>query len=67
MTASKKDWQKVSRVGALVEGGDNADDYDTGRVVHVAGDEITVSWDSGVRTTQPSSILRPKGSNPHAR
>lgn len=52
-------------VGARVEGGDNADDYDTGRVTGVAGDEITVAWDSGTRTTQPSSVLRSEGSNPH--
>ena len=58
-------WVRDLTVGSRVEGGDNAEDYDTGRVTHIAGDEITVSWDSGTRTTQPSSILRPEGSNPH--
>ncbi len=52
-------------VGTRVEGGDNLEDYDTGRVISVAGDEITVAWDSGIRTTQPSSVLRAEGANPH--
>lgn len=51
-----------------VEGGETAEDYDTGRIVEVSaqGDEarVTVSWDSGVTTTQPASLLRREGTRP---
>ncbi len=33
------------------------DDYDTGTVHTVAGNQVVVSWDSGVRTTQSSDML----------
>lgn len=45
-------------VGERVEGGDTAEDYDTGLVVEVDGVMVTVAWDSGVRTTQRASLLR---------
>lgn len=44
--------------GERVEGGDTAEDYDTGTVVEVDGVMVTVAWDSGVRTTQRASLLR---------
>jgi hypothetical protein len=44
-------------VGDRVEGGEG-DDHDTGRVIEIDGDEITVAWDSGVRTTQPADLLK---------
>ncbi|MFN7305716.1 MAG: hypothetical protein ACK5TQ_03945 [Acetobacteraceae bacterium] len=44
---------------ARVEGGDTEEDYDTGRVVAVDGDQVTVAWDTGTRTTQHFSLLRP--------
>ena len=45
------------KVGDLVEGG-QGDDYDTGRIDEVDGDQITVSWDSGVVTTQSATLIR---------
>lgn len=44
-------------VGDRVEGGES-DDHDTGRVIGVAGDQVAVAWDSGVRTVQHESVLR---------
>ena len=49
----------VLAIGARVEGGDTEEDYDTGRVVAVDGDQVTVAWQSGTRTTQHFSLLRP--------
>lgn len=46
------------RVDDRVCGGQTAEDYDTGTVLAIDGDAVTVSWDSGVRTTQPASLLR---------
>lgn len=47
-------------IGNRVEGGrPGSEDYDTGRVDDVDGDQITVAWDSGVTTTQHASVLRP--------
>jgi hypothetical protein len=48
-------------IGSRVEGGDIVDDYDTGTVVAISGDQLEVAWDSGVRTTQPAAILRSEG------
>lgn len=45
-------------IGARVEAGDNAEDHDTGRIVAIDGDQFTVAWDSGVRTTQQADGLR---------
>jgi len=47
-----------------VEGGEIPADYDTGTVVEVDGDEVTVAWDSGVTTTQGSAVLRVEGVRP---
>lgn len=44
-------------VGDRVEGG-KGEDYDTGTIHSIDEDQVTVSWDSGVRTTQPASIIR---------
>src|SRR5690606_28269925 len=46
--------------GDLVEAGEpGTEDYDTGRVVEVAGDLVTVVWDGSlVTTTQRASALR---------
>jgi len=45
--------------GDRVEGGEiGTEDYDTGRVVDVDGDQVEVSWDSGVVTWQHVSTLR---------
>ena len=44
-------------IGARVEGGEG-DDYDTGTVrEHITGAQVLVSWDSGVVTPAPASIL----------
>lgn len=45
-------------VGDRVEAGDTPEDYDTGTVVDVEGDRITVAWDSLVQTTQGAAGLR---------
>lgn len=45
--------------GDQVAGGETDDDSDTGHVIAVEGDQVTVAWSSGVRTTQPASLLRP--------
>lgn len=45
--------------GTRVEGGEpGTEDHDTGRVVSVKGDMVTVAWDSGVTTTQRRDALR---------
>ena len=45
-------------VGDKVEGGTvGTEDYDTGRVVSVNGDQIEVAWGSGARTTQSAELL----------
>jgi len=45
--------------GDRVDGGEaDSEDYDTGRVVEVDGDQVTVAWDSEVITTQPAKLLR---------
>lgn len=54
------------RINDRVEGGEIAADYDTGRVLDIEGEQVTVAWDSGVRTTQPMSLLRPEGERPIA-
>lgn len=41
-----------------VEGGDTPEDRDTGYLVNIVGDQATVAWSSGVRTTQHISMLR---------
>lgn len=43
-------------VGTRVEGGEG-EDYDTGIVLDVGPDGVTVGWDSGVRTTQDGHLL----------
>lgn len=48
-------------VADRVEGGENAEDYGTGRVLEIDGDMVTVAWDSGVSTSQHHSLLRPQG------
>jgi hypothetical protein len=46
-------------VGDRVVGGDTDEDYDTGRVVAVDGDQVEVAWDgSNERTTQSAHTLR---------
>lgn len=45
-------------VGDRVEGGETDEDRDTGRVVEVDGDQITVAWSCGMTTTQPADLLR---------
>jgi hypothetical protein len=52
-------------LGDRVEGGDTYADYDTGVVVTVRGDQVEVSWDSGVATWQDASVLRAEGDEPH--
>lgn len=46
--------------GDRVEGGEpGTEDHDTGRVVEVAGDQVTVAWDGSLETTtQRASALR---------
>lgn len=47
-------------IGDQVAGGERGtEDFDTGRVIEIDGDDVTVAWQSGVRTTQPADILRP--------
>jgi hypothetical protein len=47
------------KVGQRIEAGKKGtEDYDTGRVTKVEGDQITVAWDSGSKTTQPSRALK---------
>jgi len=49
---------KTFRIGDLVEGGaPGTEDYDRGRVIDIDGDEVTVAWQSGVRTTQPAADI----------
>lgn len=55
-----QDQDMVIDIGMIVEGGEAAEDLDTGTVVRVEGDQVTVAWQSGVRTTQPASVLRVK-------
>ena len=38
-------------IGDRVQGGEIPADHDTGRVIAIDGDRITVGWDSGVITT----------------
>lgn len=45
-------------VGDTVEAGETEEDHDTGTVTEIDGDNVTVSWTSGVRTTQSASLLR---------
>jgi hypothetical protein len=44
-----------------VEGGETADDYDTGRVdaIQIIGDKAmaSIAWDSGVRTRDSIDVL----------
>jgi hypothetical protein len=49
------------KVGDRVEGGDTAEDYDTGSVIAVSVGKVTVAWDSHVTTTDEGSHLRPEG------
>lgn len=49
--------QRKIRVGDRVEAG-KGEDHDTGRVVEIGGDMAVVSWDSGVRTPAPLSLLK---------
>lgn len=51
--------EAVLTVGNHVEGGETDEDYDTGTVVAVDGDMVTVAWSNGERTTTESSALRP--------
>ena len=44
-------------IGQRVEGGTTKEDYDTGRVIDVDGDQVTVAWDSETRSTQHASLL----------
>lgn len=44
-------------IGQRVCGGEIEEDYDTGTVVNIQGDQVEVAWDSGVRTTQHESAL----------
>lgn len=54
-------WQ----IGDRVEGGDTAEDYDTGRVVAIDGEWVEVAWGgSRERTTQLGSSLRAEGTAP---
>ncbi len=49
-------------LGDRVEGGGpGTEDHDTGRVVRVDGDQVTVAWSNGETTTQRASALRPEG------
>ena len=49
------------KTGMRVEGGETREDYDTGRIIAVDRDQVTVAWDSGVETTQHASLIRPRG------
>ncbi len=49
------------QISTRIEGGNTHDDYDTGRVTEIEGDEVTVAWDSGVSSTQHADVLRPEG------
>lgn len=45
--------------GDMVEGGEpGTEDHDTGRVIEVDGDQVTVAWCNGERTTQSMGLLR---------
>lgn len=47
------------KVGDKVAAGkEGTEDYDTGTVVAVDGDQVTVAWTAGVRTTQSADLLR---------
>ena len=51
-------------VGDRVEGGKyGTEDYDTGRVVAIDGDVVTIAWDTLVQTTAPADALRPEGTS----
>lgn len=51
--------QNTFEIDDRVEGGrPGTEDYDTGKVIAIEGDQITVAWSSGVRTTQSTSLLR---------
>ncbi len=46
-------------LGQKVEAGKpGTENYDTGRVLDVRGDQVYVGWQSGVNTWQPASLLR---------
>jgi hypothetical protein len=47
------------KIDDRVQGGQIPDDYDTGRVVAIDGEQVTVAWDSLVETTQPAELLSP--------
>lgn len=57
------DWSEGDRV----EGGDCAEDYDTGTVRSVRGSTVRVAWDSGVATFADAHLLRPEGERPYPR
>lgn len=45
--------------GDMVEGGEpGTEDHDTGRVLDVDGDQVTVAWSNGEKTTQSAELLR---------
>jgi hypothetical protein len=46
------------KTGDKVEAGKTEQDHDTGRVVEVDGDRVTVAWDGSLETTtQDASLL----------
>lgn len=54
----KTNTRDLFAVGDRVEAGrPGTEDHDTGRVVAVEGDMVTVAWDSEQITTQPSAAL----------
>jgi hypothetical protein len=48
----------VLSVDDRVEGGDTEQDRDTGTVGAIDGNQITVLWDSQVKTAQRADLLR---------
>lgn len=45
------------KVDDTVSGGTTDEDYETGRVLNVEGNQVTVQWHSGETTTQDASVL----------
>lgn len=50
--------------GERCEGGDTAEDYDCGEIVHITRGGAEVRWDSNQTTRQSLSVLRPEGERP---
>lgn len=52
--------EPIFSIGQRVQAGTTDEDHDTGKVVAIVGNRVTVAWDSGTTTTQDASVLKDK-------